>query len=1154
MKAFWRFLTSRWTLSFVGAALICALVWFLGPLVGFLDSWIVRGVVIAAIVLVWLVTNLLLDRKRKNADKALAEGVAAITPADTARAEEVAGMRDKLTTALSLLRKASGTRGYLYEQPWYVIIGPPGAGKTTALLNAGLTFPLAAEMGQGAVAGVGGTRMCDWWFTEQAVLIDTAGRYTTQDSDAAVDRAGWEGFLDLLKRTRPRQPLNGVLVAIGASDIALATPAERLDHARAIRRRIRELTEKLGLRLPIYALFTKADLLAGFSEYFDDLDRTGRDQVWGHSFALADGGAAGPVAGWGEALRGLIARLNLGLVDRLQAERSPDRRALLAGFPAQLASLDVALNEFLTEAFGGSRLDPAPLLRGVYFASGTQAGTPIDRLTGALARNFGVDQMRVPSLRPQQGRSYFLGGLLKLIFNEAMLASAKPGAGRRRTLLRLAGFAGIGLLTLGLAAAMLGIRSSEMNDAARVQAALNQYEQLANGQKLDPVSDSDLSTVLPLLNAARALPYGEASPGGGFGLSQSKKYAEGTKLLYHHTLERILLPRLIWRLENQMRENLEKPDFLYEATRVYLMLGSQGPMDHDLVEEWEKLDFSTLYPDPAMQADLQKHLQTLLAGALPEISLDWTLVGQARITFSRVTLAQRVYSRLRPSAAAQAVPDWTPAAALGASGTQVFYRASGKPLTEGIPGFYTVEGFHGVLLANLAETARQVAGESWVLGEKSSVNPLGSGLAALQNDVVNLYTQDYAAKWDAMLQDLDVQPLGGGEAGIRTLYILGSPQSPMRDLLTSIAHELTLSKVPPPTAEEAAAAKLEGKADARLAGLLGGTTPVVPPGKVIDDRYKALRDYVGIGPGAPLDLAIKLLGDLQQQLAASASAGAGGAAPAVAAGGNVIPMLQAEGSRAPQPVQRWLTIIGKGTSAARAGAGKAAAKAAFAAPDGPASLCEAAVNGRYPFTRGAAAEIPLDDFTKLFAPGGKLDAYFKAQIAPFVDMSGRTWRLQSVGDVPPPISSTDLAQFQRAASIRDLFFGSGSLAVHFEIAPEFLDTAAKQATLDLSGSTVMYAHGPIRGTQVNWPGQGMSDIRLSFDPPPPGGGVIETQGPWALFRFFDQGAMSPGISPEQFSLAFTSGAHQMRYHIRAGSVLNPFGAGILQGFRCPTLK
>ena len=148
---------------------------------------------------------------------------------------------------MALLRKASGKRGALYEQPWYVIIGPPGAGKTTALLNAGLNFPLAdADRAAARVAGVGGTRLCEWWFTEDAVLIDTAGRYTTQDSDAAVDKAGWDTFLGLLKRTRPKQPLNGVIVAIALHRRrrrAGAGGADRLAHARAIRRRIAELED-----------------------------------------------------------------------------------------------------------------------------------------------------------------------------------------------------------------------------------------------------------------------------------------------------------------------------------------------------------------------------------------------------------------------------------------------------------------------------------------------------------------------------------------------------------------------------------------------------------------------------------------------------------------------------------------------------------------------------------------------------------------------------------------------------------------------------------------------------------------------------------------------------------------------------------------------
>ena len=73
---------------------------------------------------------------------------------------------------------------------------------------------LAVGSSADAGAGVGGTRFCDWWLTERAVLIDTAGRYTTQDSDAEADKAGWERFLDLLKKNRPQQPLNGVLVVV----------------------------------------------------------------------------------------------------------------------------------------------------------------------------------------------------------------------------------------------------------------------------------------------------------------------------------------------------------------------------------------------------------------------------------------------------------------------------------------------------------------------------------------------------------------------------------------------------------------------------------------------------------------------------------------------------------------------------------------------------------------------------------------------------------------------------------------------------------------------------------------------------------------------------------------------------------------------------
>ena len=73
---------------------------------------------------------------------------------------------------------------------------------------------------------------------------------------------------------------------------------------RPIRARLRELHDKLGVRFPVYVLVTKADLIAGFNEFFGDLGREERDQVWGLTFPPDDGrDEAGTVAALRSRLR-----------------------------------------------------------------------------------------------------------------------------------------------------------------------------------------------------------------------------------------------------------------------------------------------------------------------------------------------------------------------------------------------------------------------------------------------------------------------------------------------------------------------------------------------------------------------------------------------------------------------------------------------------------------------------------------------------------------------------------------------------------------------------------------------------------------------------------------------------------------------------------
>ncbi|MDN5850428.1 MAG: type VI secretion system membrane subunit TssM, partial [Nitrococcus sp.] len=183
MKRLFSVLVSGWFLGLIGVVLLSLLIWFFGPYVAFaevrpLAEVPARAIAIGVIVVVWALAALLRYWRIRRANARLhAEIVGAAESADDAAGAELHRVFEE---AIGFLR-GSNKGGNLYQLPWYVIVGPPGSGKTTALANSGLSFPLRQEFGQEALRGVGGTRNCDWWFTDDAVLLDTAGRYLRQD-------------------------------------------------------------------------------------------------------------------------------------------------------------------------------------------------------------------------------------------------------------------------------------------------------------------------------------------------------------------------------------------------------------------------------------------------------------------------------------------------------------------------------------------------------------------------------------------------------------------------------------------------------------------------------------------------------------------------------------------------------------------------------------------------------------------------------------------------------------------------------------------------------------------------------------------------------------------------------------------------------------
>ncbi|OWK20695.1 hypothetical protein AJ88_26985 [Mesorhizobium amorphae CCBAU 01583] len=312
------------------------MIWVFGPIVkvGAYEPFAsdnVRIVIIALLVIFWLIWLIVAQRRAIRANRLfVAEIAAPVVEKPLGPGEEnVAAVGAKFAEVMAeLKRRKLGGRKFLREMPWYVIVGPPATGKTTALRQSGLTFPIDLT---DDLQGVGGTRNCDWFFSENAVLIDTAGRYVQQESQPDVDAAEWLGFLDLLKKHRGRRALNGVIVALSIDTLSEGDEAIKA-HGRKIRRRLAELNDRLEIRLPVYLMLTKADLIKGFEPFFGGLSTASREQVWGTTFALDARIDAKTIE---REITTLAAELERRLVPRLEDEDKLASRAEIFRFPAQ---------------------------------------------------------------------------------------------------------------------------------------------------------------------------------------------------------------------------------------------------------------------------------------------------------------------------------------------------------------------------------------------------------------------------------------------------------------------------------------------------------------------------------------------------------------------------------------------------------------------------------------------------------------------------------------------------------------------------------------------------------------------------------------------------------------------------------------------------
>ncbi|MEB8434444.1 type VI secretion system membrane subunit TssM [Cocleimonas sp. KMM 6892] len=1085
MKKIFGILKQSWFQSLQGVIAISALIWFLGPLLGFggrlpFESRQNRMILILAIAVIWALYYLWKAFRARQKNKQMLDQISddsqsSLSPEDEATDNEIGHLDSRLKEAVEALKgvrlgdKQSSDKQYLYQLPWYIIIGPPGAGKTTLLANSELEFPLSEKYGKEALHGVGGTRNCDWWFTNDAVLLDTAGRYTTQDSNKNVDKGSWLGFLDLLKKYRGRQPINGVIVAISLVDMMKLSEDALESHANSIKDRITELYEQLNITIPVYMMFTKSDLLAGFSDYFDDINREDRKQVWGTTFPLNEPSSVNNTELFIKEFELLEDRIHGQVLSKLEKERDLERRQAIYLFPQQFSSLKLKMNDFLGKVFQDSQFHKPIMFRGYYFTSATQEGTSIDRIMGSLASGFGIARQQLSNFSGQ-GKSFFINGLLKdVIFKESGLAGVNRKFVKKMQWVRNGLTIVIGLATIALAG--LWFNSYQQN-----QKLIDEYEQqvkvIENQIEAVPYKGT-LEDQLPLLNQLKRLTqsYSDITENPSIFARLGLYQGDSLRLImderYRELLRKILRPHAKANLEELISKNIDNPTALFGLLKTYLYLAGEAPAGATSPSignvDWDGDGNSNDDQD----VTLSGHFNALLKEPPSDpITVDEGLVSQARELLSNDP-AKLAYIQLKNGALnSPIVPDFKIAEFEGLSSiSSSFERKSGNPFLVGIPSLFTKEGFSKLFLPKYNDIVKNLKEDRWVLGDSQQIL---SDTGTIKSTIQQLYQDDYIQTWSNLLLDLQIRPLENTKQASEILRPLTADSG---NLFTHILKALQ--------------SETDFSDDNKLP-LIGDAIELKKTLKVVDSHFKPLHKLVAEDQ---LKETMQLIDDLYKGLYQDISGGKGTSDKVK----TTLAELNAAVDKLPEIMRIWLNkpileakqIIGIEVTK---GATKELIQAAGADLCEP---CEKAFKNKFPFNQRSKKGVDISEFNNFFAIGGVADTFKKSN-------------LKETDDFDPSVVNTLDNMLAESERLRSVFFSAGNLNINLTL--KLISASPDVEKIQLSiGSTKnnFFPGSAIRPQEVySWPASPITAVANFRNPAiaPKFITLADATDQWGLFK------------------------------------------------------
>ncbi|TCB70466.1 type VI secretion system membrane subunit TssM [Acinetobacter sp. ANC 4216] len=717
----------------------------------------------------------------------------------------------------------------LYELPWYMLIGNPAAGKSSAIYHSGLKFPFENSHQKSISSGLSGTKNCDWFFSTEGVLLDTAGRYSAY----AEDHPEWLGFLNLLKKSRTQAPVNGLIVMVSITELASQSPEQSIKLAKNLRTRIQDITERLEIFAPVYVVFSKMDLIAGFTDFFECYDVDELNQVWGATLKYEPDSVQDIMAlfeqHYAVLYEGLKGLSNTHLSRRHSQNISPS----VITFPLEFKNLKPVLKTFIATLFEDNPYQFKPVFRGFYFTSALQQGITESPMTEQMVQDFHLSaslksENTVPGHSVSQNRGYFL----KALFSDVILKDQhlvkqhiNPKRKKQRHVAFMAALLGISIIL------SLWIWSYRNNQQliADVQADLDKvvHLQKQSGQQLS----TQLDALLILQERMQQLDQFEQNQPirFGFGLYQGDTLREKLQSEYLAGIRQLLLQptqqniaQYLQRIKtneatlkanhvnvtiNQGVKNQQylepsetNPQDAYNALKAYLMLSNSQYMDSSHLG-----DQLTRFWRPWLDANrgqvprgeiIQKAEQILsysLALAndqkFPILEADPLLVDQTRQVLLAVIRGMpardRVYNEIKMRAAVR-YPAVTIKQIVGENNQNTVLGS------YALPGMFTYKAWQEYVEKAIDDASnRPTDSKDWVLNITQSDDLTLSGSSdQIRKQLTALYKQQYITEWHKFLNGIYYAKANDFNRQTKNIEILGEPEnSPIRAIVQQVVKE-----------------------------------------------------------------------------------------------------------------------------------------------------------------------------------------------------------------------------------------------------------------------------------------------------------------------------------------------------------------------------